>query len=652
MADQHLYKNINGVGLGIVAFEGTELLYNTISEIRDLVTYVVVGLQKVSYHGDPISQVDYNEVIRLRDEDHLVDEIVEVELNPTKAPREQETDKRNMLIQHIQDHGCSHALIIDSDEYYTHKAFELCLHSIDESNWPVTYCQYINYWHDYEHYLVYPFQEGMYVPWVTCTAFRFSFESHDFKLPSDPTRRYVLPKHEVEQPQADGSVKKVTVYDIQPHVFQWNEIKMHHLSWIRANIRKKLNDWSSKKCFEGFEELIDKSVHRYGRFSDENMQEPAELLFNTPGHKVEIEKFPKQYIHPAVDIKTRLRECYQAKKTLVLVLSCDIEPFKRYEETIKQTWAKDIIDGKYPNVDFYFYKHKDGITETEIDEEHHMVWTACHDDLRLTFNKWQEAINFIVKQGRKYEYVLRMNSSTWCNFKALDRFIGYLDNEKVNYAGALYAAWWTFHRLYLSGTTLLLNWKDALVTVDQRWVPKGINENGIIDDVAISSCIFSRYLTIGVDYTEHFKSLGIDYEMKKDIVDEDQDWRDKFMHKLFITTKNINDADGQSLKQTYCVEVGYTIISENRDNECKKMVRIQEIYDSMQFTDDDIEQIRKNIVASEDTQIYMLNATKNDQMKGRKDTQNWNYNPANLVSKTQVIAMQEDLERADRADRT
>lgn len=130
----HQYKNIKGVGLGIVAFEGTESLYNIISEIRDLVDYVVVGLQKVSYHGDPISVVDMNEVVRLRDEDHLVDEIVEVELDPAKLPRQQETDKRNMLIQHIQDHGCSHALIIDSDEYYTHKSFARCLDAIDEND--------------------------------------------------------------------------------------------------------------------------------------------------------------------------------------------------------------------------------------------------------------------------------------------------------------------------------------------------------------------------------------------------------------------------------------------------------------------------------------------------------------------------------------
>lgn len=240
----------------------------------------------------------------------------------------------------------------------------------------MTYCQYVNYWHDYEHYLVYPFKEGMYVPWVTRVEYRFAFECKDFKRPSDPTRRYVLPSHDVKIKDKDGKEVIRKVYETTPHIFEWSDIKMHHLSWIRANIRKKLNDWSSKKCFDGWEELIDKSVYRYDRFSDENMQEPAELLFNTPGHKVNIAKFPKQYIHPAVDIKTRLKPAYQAKKILVLVLSCDIEPFLSYEKVIQETWARDIIAKRWPNVDFYFYRHKDGITEAEIDEEHHTVWTT------------------------------------------------------------------------------------------------------------------------------------------------------------------------------------------------------------------------------------------------------------------------------------
>ena len=73
----------------------------------------------MSYHGDKIRQTDLNEMFRLRDEDKLVDNIVEIELDIEKPARVQETDKRNILIQDAEDHGCSHVIVIDSDEYYT-----------------------------------------------------------------------------------------------------------------------------------------------------------------------------------------------------------------------------------------------------------------------------------------------------------------------------------------------------------------------------------------------------------------------------------------------------------------------------------------------------------------------------------------------------
>lgn len=152
-----------------------------------------------------------------------------------------------MLIQDAQDNGCTHAIVIDSDEYYTKKAFESACKIIDDNNYPITYCQYINYYHDYKHFLVYPFKDGMYVPFVTRVEYRHSFECTDFLLPSDPTRRFVRPYSGVENVVGrDGQIHKIKQYTVDYHVFKWNEVKMHHLSWLRADIRKKLEMWSSK----------------------------------------------------------------------------------------------------------------------------------------------------------------------------------------------------------------------------------------------------------------------------------------------------------------------------------------------------------------------------------------------------------------------
>lgn len=252
------------------------------------------------------------------------------------------------------------------------------------------------------------------------------------------------------------------------------------------------------------------------------------------------------------------------------------------------------------------------------------------------------------KREMKYDYILRMNSTTWCNFEALERLVGYFDNEKVNYAGALYSAWWTFHRIYFSGTSMLLNWNDALVTTNDRWVPRGINEKGIIDDVAISASIFSRYIQIGVDYAEHFKSLGIEYELMKDRVNLDIDWKDRFMHTLFISVKNVYDEDGYPLPSKDISTNGYSVIADNRDNEYQKMREIQRIYNSMHFTDDDIEEIRKNIIADEDDHVYMLKCTKDEHLNKEVDVNAWQYDSENLVDKAWVVEHQEELEREDK----
>ena len=42
------YKNIKGIGLGIVAFDGTEHISNIVEEIKPFLKYVVVGLQEKS----------------------------------------------------------------------------------------------------------------------------------------------------------------------------------------------------------------------------------------------------------------------------------------------------------------------------------------------------------------------------------------------------------------------------------------------------------------------------------------------------------------------------------------------------------------------------------------------------------------------------
>lgn len=319
-------SKIQKLGLGIVCFDGSEHIKNICAEIRNEVDYILVCLQKISYHGEPIDKYDANEVQNLKNVG-LIDEILWYEPNLSyknftdedfnnyknnhilevknnndltddikkiivekeeklsnndilnRMPRILETEKRNMMIDRLQEVGCSHDIIIDSDEFYDYKQFKKAkeIYNNDDSI-EIVYCQYVNYYRDYKHYMLWPWDS--YVPFIANIKYRFFFEYGTFNKPSDPTRRYLIPK--------DDECKIF-------HTFIWDVINMHHLSWIRLDIEKKMESWSSKKYFENVKGLKDLILDRYYNYRD---GDNAIIMFNVPNYEACVKKLNRQYIHP------------------------------------------------------------------------------------------------------------------------------------------------------------------------------------------------------------------------------------------------------------------------------------------------------------------------------------------------------------------
>jgi len=288
-------SKITKLGLGIVSFEGNEHLKNITNELRDACDHIVVCLQKHSYHGEPIKDSDVEEVETLKKFGYI-DNIIWFE--PTdmhedkkeSAARFIETDKRNFILDYLEKEvGCSHSLIIDSDEFYDKVDFEKAKSILSANeNIHISYCQYVNYYRDYCHVMVWPFDS--YVPFITESKYRFVFEHGHFNRPSDPTRRYWIPEEKKEC-----------------CVIPWNIVKMHHLSWIRLNIEDKMNAWSSKKLFGDYEELKKAMLQRYYNYKD-GMN--AIIMFNVPGRSVVVNKLSRQFIHPKFFLSEKITEPY------------------------------------------------------------------------------------------------------------------------------------------------------------------------------------------------------------------------------------------------------------------------------------------------------------------------------------------------------
>ena len=542
------------IGLGIVAFDACEHLINILSELKGLVDYVAVGLQKVSYHNKPIDPEDYNECLRLK-EIGYINEIIEIETDLNKFAREQETDKRNKLLQSLQDHGCDYSLIIDSDEYYKRNQFERCVTKIIEAGIDLTYCRYVNYFGDYKHYLVYPFKDGCWVPFIAKSKYRFQWNGKDFPKPSDPTRRFLREKSK------DNTVYIDTLFEIP-----WNEINMHHLSWIRADISRKLENWSSKTLFKDYLFLSDKSIEVYNSFKNDNNNhiEKAVLLFNTPEHKVDIAELPKQYIKPKYDISKVLKPVSSIKKICILV---DLD----YTEDNHKWNLNDIITNytqyKNDNTDVVFYTSKE--YNKKLSEDVIYINTS----MNKFYTKLINALK-IVKE-KKYDFVIKVEPTVWIN---IDLLRYYLNNNLLNrrniYGGNVIKSFHTKWNPYVSDEAMILSdiCLDKVITTYNQDIEKQFPNTA---DILIGAILNNEYAKIGLnDINSKWASMGIKYGFSNMDITANKQYDYIFVKILWGDVNevwnelNINKPDftEDSLKEIY----------ENRTKNPEKIITIKE----------------------------------------------------------------------------
>lgn len=230
------WENSIKTGMGIVAYEGTEHLRAILSELKGCVDTTVILLQRESYQGKPIHPEDWDEVWALK-RDGLVDDVIEFPRIDHMPPREQETVRRNQGMAYLQSKGCDYAIISDSDEFYKRDEFLRAKDFVRQNLPEATYAYYKNYYKTPNFALLDDcFDTKRGVPFLCNTKLRFMFDI-PMSIPTDATRR-------------------VNSQDIA--VLKEEALTMHHWSWIRKDIRRKVEVWSSRDWFSDkeFEEMI------------------------------------------------------------------------------------------------------------------------------------------------------------------------------------------------------------------------------------------------------------------------------------------------------------------------------------------------------------------------------------------------------------
>lgn len=222
------------------------------------------------------------------------------------------------------------------------------------------------------------------------------------------------------------------------------------------------------------------------------------------------------------------------KKILILAMSCNQDLFLQQEQNIKQLYAKDILNGKYENIDFWIYTgSKD--EKYHINKKAHKLYVPCDDTLKGTYEKTYKTFNLLDKVGIEYDYILRTNLSSYVNVELLNRMINEneLDPQHV-YCGAIYCAKNATgpyeYCFYGCGNALLLSkfWVDIIKTTHvNRYKTKNYVFNPDepyynIDDNTLGLVINSYALFNGLDMFDVWQCFK--YQLPGEIPEDIQNY--------------------------------------------------------------------------------------------------------------------------------
>lgn len=242
------------LGVSYNVFDGEELLEGSIKCIRDQVDYISIVYQTVSNFGNPCNEKLISLLNRLKSE-RLVDELFEYKPKINVGGHTNEITKRNIGLSLSVGAKCTHHMSMDSDEYYLSEQFKFLKEEMISGDYDSSYSQMKTYYKSFEYQLDPP--EEYYVSLIYKINQYSLFEMGKYSpVLVDPTRRMDAGKY---------------------RIFKRDEIEMHHMSFVRDNLEKKLTNSSS---IESFRNKIPTIVNHYNNwiFPEKVMWASGELL--------------------------------------------------------------------------------------------------------------------------------------------------------------------------------------------------------------------------------------------------------------------------------------------------------------------------------------------------------------------------------------
>ena len=215
-------------GVSYSVFDGHELLEASIRCIRKHVDYVNVVYQTKSWYGTPADD-DMLPTLKKLVKSGLIDELIEYHADPNITAWVQERNRRNIGLRAAQRAGVNYFMTMDTDEFYDGTEIDSMKNCIVKNGITHSFCNVIVYGiKPTERVLS---SSSCYAPFFAKIDKR-SCLKYNKHIPAliDPTRQ--IAHHMFSR------------YYVLP------VINMHHMSFVRKNIYKKLKNSSSKELHD------------------------------------------------------------------------------------------------------------------------------------------------------------------------------------------------------------------------------------------------------------------------------------------------------------------------------------------------------------------------------------------------------------------
>ena len=236
------------LGISYNVFDGEELLRASAERMRMHADYISVIYQVVSNFG---FKADPGLVPLLHDLQisGIIDDFELYTPNLSIPPAQNEVQKRNFGLNLSRGQGCSHHLSMDTDEFYHTDQYGNALFAIEMEGYDNTACQMQTYYKRPGLRISPP--EDYWVTFVTKIHQHSAFKYNGyFPVLVDPTRR-----------MNEGDIYKPAKFK----AFSRSELQMHHMSYVRKDLRIKLENSSAKANFISD---IDRIIDHWENFED------------------------------------------------------------------------------------------------------------------------------------------------------------------------------------------------------------------------------------------------------------------------------------------------------------------------------------------------------------------------------------------------